>query len=57
MIDIYDLDSQVEFLSFGLISEMNHFILGTYITAQIEENLNLKKQSSQFNLLLGALLY
>ena len=45
MIEIYDLDSQVEFLSFGLISEMNHFIIGTYITAQIEDNFNLNKQN------------
>ena len=57
MIEIYNLDSQVEFLSFGLISEMNHLVVGTYITTQIEDNMNLDKQSSQFNIILGALLY
>ena len=57
MVEIYNLNSQVEFLSFGLISEINHLVLGTYITAQIEDNFNLNKQSSQFNIILGALLY
>ena len=57
MINAYNLDSQIEFLSFGLMTEINHFLLGTYVTAQIEDSMNLKKQSSQFNIVLGALLY
>ena len=41
MINTYNLDSQIEFLSFGLMIEINHFLLGTYVTAQIEDIMNL----------------
>ena len=57
MIIPYGLKSEIEFLSFGVMAEINHFLLGTYITSQIEDTINLNKQSSQFNIVLGALLY
>ena len=57
MIDSYDLDSELEFVSFGLMTEINHFVIGTYMTTQIEDTMNLNKESSQLNILLGALLY
>ena len=39
------------------MTEINHFVLGTYITAQIKDAMNLNKQTSQMNIILGALLY
>ena len=57
MIESYNLESQIEYLSFGLMTEINHFVLGTYITTQIEDTMNLNKQTSQMNIILGALLY
>ena len=57
LVDTYNLDSEIEFLSFGLVTELNHFLLGTYVTAQMDGIMNINKQSAQLNIILGALLY
>ena len=57
MIESHNLESQAEFISFGLMTEINHFVLGTYMTTRIEDSFNLNKQAAQINIVLGALLY
>ena len=57
MIAPYSLKHKEEYLSFGIMTEIKHFVLGTYITTQIEDLMNVKKESSQLSITLGALLY
>ena len=57
MVDPYSLKHKEEYLCFGIMTEIKHFVLGTYITTQIEDLMNLNKESSQLSITLGALLY
>ena len=57
MVEPYSLKHKEEYLSFGIMTEIKHFVLGTYITTQIEDLMNLNKESGQLSITLGALLY